>query len=135
MIAGSRMRRREGGGLEGGNRPMSLRTTSQVRGLVAAVAAALFVGAGAAQAASPVEGRIVGFECGDNCYLQITTDKGKDVNALCSVGPCEKWAENAEMPAKFVGRKVEGTLGKGMRYDGDGNPMGGFPAFETLKLK
>lgn len=101
-----------------------------------AVAATLVFGTATALAAGkPVEGRIVSFECGDNCYLTLTTDAGAKVEALCGVGPCETWLETAEMPASFVGRRVIGTLGQGMRYDGGGNKMGKFPSFETLKLK
>lgn len=105
-----------------------------VRRLVVPVAA-FVLGTSAASAGFPVEGRIVAFECGDNCYLRIITDAGKEVHALCAVGPCAEWAEKAEMPAKFVGKPVSGTLGRGERYDGAGNKMGGFPAFESLKLK
>jgi hypothetical protein len=103
--------------------------------LLAPIAVVFALGTAAAFAGFPVEGRIVAFECGDNCYLRITTDAGKEIHALCAVGPCADWAEKAEMPAKFVGRPVNGTLGRGERYDGAGNKMGGFPAFETLKLK
>ena len=104
--------------------------------LASAIAVSLVVASGAALAAGkPVEGKIVSFECGDNCYLTIQPDKGAEINALCGVGPCEKWAETAEMPASLVGRRVTGTLGKGMRYDGDGNKMGTYPSFESLKVK
>lgn len=110
---------------------------TQRRALLAtAFAGSLLLASGAALAAGkPVEGRIVSFECGDNCYLTIQPDKGAEINALCGVGPCEKWAETAEMPASFVGRRVIGTLAKGMRYDGAGNKMGTYPSFETLKMR
>ncbi|MER2606937.1 MAG: hypothetical protein ABTQ29_13970 [Siculibacillus sp.] len=100
-----------------------------------ALAVALLASPALAAGGRPIEGEISAFECGDNCYLTVVTDAGKEINALCAVGPCVSWAENAEMPAKFVGRRVGGTLGSGMRYDGDGNKMGKYPAFETLKLK
>lgn len=110
--------------------------TSRFGLLGSAFAAALLLASGAALAAGkPVEGKIVSFECGDNCYLTVKPDTGAEINALCGVGPCAKWAETAEMPASFVGRRVIGTLAKGMRYDGDGNKMGTYPSFESLKMK
>lgn len=119
---------------------MNLRRTSfavvaLALGSGAAIATFVLASGAAFAAGKPVEGRIVSFECGDNCYLTLTTDTGAKVEALCGVGPCEKWLETAEMPAAFVGRRVTGTLGQGMRFDGDGNKMGKFPSFETLKLK
>lgn len=86
-------------------------------------------------AGKPVEGKIVSFECGDNCYLTLRTDAGTQIEALCGVGLCKTWAEAAEMPAAFVGRRVGGTLGRAPRFDGDGNKMDMFPAFESLTPK
>ncbi len=82
-----------------------------------------------------VEGRIVSYECGDNCYLTLRTDAGKTIVAMCYVGLCEKWVDAAEMPTSFVGRRVGGKIGVGTRVDGAYNKLDQFPNFETLTAK
>lgn len=75
---------------------------------------------------------IVGFECGDNCYLTIKTKAGKEIDALCSIDLCTGWYENQSMPPKYKGRKVKVIIGTGKQYDGAGNEMGDFP--EIIRL-
>lgn len=101
---------------------------------------------GPASAAAPrarlVPIRIVGFECGDNCYLSyhVLTATGRRAtrdprSALCNVGPCAAWFEQQAMPSRYVGRRACMVLGKGQQVDGDGNVMStDFPAIKKLVL-
>jgi hypothetical protein len=38
-------------------------------------------------------GTIKSYECGDNCYLTITTAKGEELTALCVADECVPWNE------------------------------------------
>jgi hypothetical protein len=112
--------------------------------LMLGLAAPLAVGPASAAApkARMIPIRIVGFECGDNCYLNyrvITANgrvaAGEPKSALCSVGPCAAWFEQQAMPSKYVGRRARIVLGKGQQVDGDGNVMStDFPAIKQLVL-
>lgn len=79
-------------------------------------------------------GVIKSYECGDNCYLTITTEKGEELTALCAADACGAWNEQAEMPADLIGRKVEVSVGSGKQYDGAGNEMGDFPSFNKVTV-
>jgi len=81
-----------------------------------------------------VKGVISDYGCGDNCYLTITDVGGKEISGLCTAPLCQQWNENAEMPAKFKGKKVIVTVGKGLQYDGEGNVMGETESFEKIDL-
>ena len=98
------------------------------------VAAAIVCALPAAAADRKAAGRIVSYECGDNCYLTIKTNSGREVTALCAAKGCAAWNEQAEMPRKFIGRRVEVTIGVGKQYDGSGNLMGDFPAFTKVAV-
>lgn len=76
-------------------------------------------------------GKIKKFECGDNCYLTITTSKG-DVDALCSAKSCVPWFENQKMPARMIGRKVVVKTGMDKQFDGNYDVAGHYLAFKTL---
>jgi hypothetical protein len=76
-------------------------------------------------------GRIKKFECGDNCYLTITTSKG-DVDALCSAPTCVPWFENQKMPSRMIGRKVVVTTGMDKQFDGNYDVVGHYLAFRTV---
>lgn len=101
---------------------------------------------GPAEAAAPkarmIPIQIVGFECGDNCYLNyrpITpagrVAPGEPKSALCSVGPCAAWLVQQELPRKYAGRRARIVLGKGKQYDAEGNVVGiGFPEIKQLVL-
>ncbi len=80
-------------------------------------------------------GIIKSYECGDNCYLTITTDKGEELTALCAADACGAWNEQAEMPADLIGKKVEVSVGSGKQYDGAGNEMGDFPSFTKVTVE
>ena len=80
-----------------------------------------------------VFGRIASFECGDNCYLTITTDTGRKMTGLCSAPMCRPWNDKAEMPGRLVGSRVAATVGVGRQFDGAGNVMGRTTAFTKLR--
>ncbi len=77
-------------------------------------------------------GVIKSYECGDNCYLTITTDKGEDLTGLCATDECASWNEMATMPDDMIGRKIEVLIGKGKQFDAEGNDMGEFPSFDKF---
>jgi hypothetical protein len=81
-----------------------------------------------------VSGKIVRFECGDNCYLIIKTRAGKEVTGLCVAKTCQPWNEVAKMPEKYVGRRVAVTMGTGQQIDGSGNVMGDFLSFTSIRF-
>lgn len=84
-------------------------------------------------AAKTIEGSIVEFICGDNCYLTIKTARGQE-DGLCEAKICVGWFENQEMPKSFVGRKVRATLGTGVQRDSAGTVMGKMTSFKTLEF-
>ena len=81
-----------------------------------------------------IAGVISEYECGDNCYLMITDASGKAHSALCAAPLCQPWNEQAEMPARFKGKPVRATVGKGQQYDGEGHAMGAMDAFKKIDL-
>lgn len=78
-------------------------------------------------------GKIVHFECGDNCYLTIQPEGGEEITGLCEAETCEPWNEVAEMPAELIGTDAEVTLGTGKQYDAEGNEMGETISFTVVK--
>ncbi len=100
------------------------------------VAAAIVCALPAAAAERKAAGRIVSYECGDNCYLTIKTSSGREVTALCAAKGCAAWNEQTEMPKQYIGRRVQQvSIGVGKQYDGSGNLMGDFPAFTKVVLR
>lgn len=81
-----------------------------------------------------IEGQIVSYECGDNCYLTIRTRYGKNVVGLCAARECAKWNDQAKMPAKLLGRSIEVMIDKGTRVDGNLDKVDEFPAFSKLRF-
>jgi hypothetical protein len=82
-----------------------------------------------------VSGVIKSFECGDNCYLIITTDKGEEVTGLCVAKACRPWNDKVAIPKRLIGAKVQVTIGEGRQLDDSGNDMGPFPAFTSVVVK
>lgn len=84
--------------------------------------------------------RITGFECGDNCYLNfshlIDNKPASDPqSALCTVGACEDWFMEQDMPSKFIGRTAIVTLGTGSQIDNAGTVMSSdFPEIKSLVI-
>lgn len=102
---------------------------------LAAFALSALIAGSAAFAKDKAEvGTIKAYECGDNCYLTITTAKGEELTALCAADACNPWNEQAEMPLEMIGRKVEVVVGSGKQYDGAGNEMGDFPSFTKVTV-
>lgn len=114
-------------------RPGGAGVAPAIAGVVMAGVVLAFA-SGAATAGTKVvaEGAIVRFECGDNCYLTIRRESGKELTGLCSAPVCTRWNDVAEMPKSFVGRRVRVTIGRGKQYDGAGNVMGTTAAFERI---
>ncbi len=81
-----------------------------------------------------IVGYISDFGCGDNCYLSIKQDNGKMIDALCAAPVCRPWSETAEMPRRFIGKKVRVTVGKDKQYDGAGTVMGNFRSFKKIQF-
>ena len=77
-------------------------------------------------------GTIASYECGDNCYLTVKDEQGTDHVALCTAPECTSWNELAEMPASFLQRKVQVSVGRAKQYDGAGNEMGEMDAFDSI---
>jgi hypothetical protein len=121
-----------------------LRRIALLSALMLGLAAPLAVGpaSAAAKKARMIPIRIVGFECGDNCYLsyRVITASGRPAagepkSALCNVGPCAAWFAQQAMPSRYVGRRARIVLGKGQQVNGDGEVMStGFPAIKQLVL-
>lgn len=94
------------------------------------VATPVFAGS-AAKPGQTLVGRIKKFECGDNCYLTITTPKG-DVAALCSATVCIPWFANQKMPSRMIGKKVVVRTGMDKQFDGNYDVAGHYLAFKTI---
>jgi hypothetical protein len=82
-----------------------------------------------------IDGVIAGFECGDNCYLTVRTANGKERTGLCTAPVCQQWNEKTSMPARFKGKQVRISVGKGKQYDGGGNVAGEMDAFNKIEIQ
>jgi hypothetical protein len=102
--------------------------------LVLAVAAFWVLASSSTAAENTAAGRIVRFECGDSCYLVVKTKAGKELTGLCVAKTCQPWNEMAEMPSKYVGRRVSVKLGTGTQVDGNGDVVGEFPSFTEIRF-
>ena len=78
-------------------------------------------------------GKIVRFECGDNCYLTIKPEDGEEITGLCEAETCQPWNEVAEIPQDLIGTDAEVTLGTGKQFDAEGNEMGETISFTVVK--
>jgi len=99
-----------------------------------AVVAAIMVSAPTTAQNSFKEGRILEFECGDNCYLTITDKLSRKLTGLCVAPECEKWNEEVSMPSRYKGKRVAVTLGRGVQLDAGGNKMGEMLSFKKIKF-
>ena len=81
-----------------------------------------------------VTGTIAGYECGDNCYLTITSESGEAQVGLCAAPECQPWNEVAEMPEDLIGRAVAATVSTGTQFDNEGNAMGEMQAFGKIEF-
>jgi len=81
-----------------------------------------------------IEGRIHKYECGDNCYLTIVDKSGKEHDGLCTARQCEAWNAATEIPKRYIGRRIVVTLGKGVQENGNGDIVGYFTAFMTMRF-
>lgn len=101
---------------------------------VFAAAAALVLAATPVSAGDVVVGQIGSYECGDNCYLTITSIEGTDLTALCVAEQCADWNMEAFMPEDRVGLSVVATVGLADQVDGSGTVMGQWLAFTTIQF-
>ena len=85
-----------------------------------------------AQQGQTLTGTIKEFTCGDNCYLTIRTEQGREETALCEAKDCQPWNDMTAMPAKFIGRRIRVGVGNGIQYDGSGRRMGTMKSFRTI---
>lgn len=83
-------------------------------------------------AGKTLTGTIIGYECGDNCYLTVKDEQGTEHVALCTAPQCNSWNEVAAMPKSFLKKKVQVSVGRAKQYDGAGNEMGEMDAFDSI---
>ncbi|HPE61270.1 MAG TPA: lysozyme inhibitor LprI family protein [Thiolinea sp.] len=81
-----------------------------------------------------LKGTIKSFECGDNCYLTVTDEAGKEQVGLCTAEMCGPWNEETKMPDDMAGKPVEITIRVGVQIDGDGNVMDEMDAFDEIRI-
>lgn len=81
-----------------------------------------------------LEGTIVSYECGDNCYLSIKDLQGEEHSGLCTAPLCDSWNEVAAMPDSFKGQRVNVTVGEGQQFDASGTVMGTMDSFDAIEL-
>ncbi len=81
-----------------------------------------------------IEGRIAGYECGDNCYLRIVDKNQKEHTGLCTARECRPWNNQGEMPSRFIGKRVLVTVGTGVQIDSSGKERGEMDAFNAIRF-
>ncbi len=81
-----------------------------------------------------VAGRIKRYICGDNCYLIITTENGREIEGLCVAKECREWNRRAELPRHLVGRMVSVTIGRGHQTTASGIVMGEWTSFTAVRF-
>ena len=81
-----------------------------------------------------IEATISGYECGDNCYLEIIDSEDGEMIGLCTAALCEQWNEEAAMPETYIGKKVRIVVGESEQFDAEGNVMGTMEAFTSIEL-
>ena len=79
-----------------------------------------------------ISAKIVGFECGDNCYLTVKPSRGAEITGLCVAPQCQPWNEATKLPRRVIGARVIVTLGTGRQLDAEGNDMGPFPSITAI---
>jgi hypothetical protein len=84
--------------------------------------------------AASLEGKITGYECGDNCYLTVMDASGEEHTGLCTATLCESWNAETAMPDSFKGTQVKIKVGTGTQVDGSGNNMGDMESFDEIEL-
>ena len=82
-----------------------------------------------------LHGSIKSFECGDNCYLTILTEKGAEVVGLCVAKECTPWNENAQIPKNLIGKTVVVTVGVGGVFDEEGNLRDEMRSFTSVHIE
>lgn len=91
-------------------------------------------GAQSSDAKVTLTGVIKSFECGDNCYLTILTPSGDEVDGLCAAIQCEPWNQKTTIPRTLIGAHVTVDVDAGTQLDGEGNDVGSFRAFTSVRI-
>ena len=63
--------------------------------------------------------RLVGFECGDNCWLSVKDARGRRESVLCNAPQCERWMSLGTLPKRLVGKRVKMSMRMGKAMSGD----------------
>lgn len=66
-----------------------------------------------------------GFECGDNCYLELTeaTEGSAPRKVLCTARLCADWQSAGRLPAMLRNTGAEAKFGKANQVDGAGDVL------------
>lgn len=83
-------------------------------------------------AGKTIEGTLVEYYCGDNCYLDIVDSKGKPLSGLCNAQFCNRWADKEALPAEDKGRRVRITVGRDFQYDDAGHKVQKMTSFKKI---
>lgn len=63
--------------------------------------------------------RLVGLECGDNCWLHVKNKRGRPDSVLCHAPQCDSWMRAEQLPRSMVGKRVRMTLRMCKAMSGD----------------
>lgn len=63
--------------------------------------------------------RLVGFECGDSCWLSVRTARGRLESILCNAPQCESWMRLGTLPKPLVGKRARMSMRMGKAMSGD----------------
>lgn len=78
-----------------------------------------------------------GFECGDNCYLELTegVEGAAPRKVLCTARLCADWRDAGRLPARLRNTRATAKFGRADQVDGAGNVMArGVEAVVDLRL-
>lgn len=93
-----------------------------------------FASAQALESGIVIEGHILKYECGDNCYLTVLDSALNEHVGLCTAPLCRSWNFVAKMPGRFAGIRVRATVTAGNQLNGDAEIIGKFDAFSQIEL-
>ena len=87
-----------------------------------------------AQKQIEINGKIISFECGDNCWLTIETEDKNQLTGLCVASACKPWNFKTEIPKELIGSKVTVRLSKGQALDASFRVRGSATAFDNIRF-
>lgn len=80
---------------------------------------------------------LAGFECGDNCYLELTegVEGAAPRKVLCTARLCADWRDAGRLPARLRNTGAKAKFGRADQVNGAGNVMArGVEAVVDLRL-